>query len=104
MFARGAAHLGRGLQPAAEGRALWLAEHLAAQFIVELHARHPCGLAVRHAGQARGDGWGDAASGARGAAVHRDRGKSYRSTVYPDVKDQAPGKYEDKLSAKIPSD
>ena len=70
LFARSAAHLGRRLQPAAKGRALRLAEHLAAQFFIELYARHPGRLAIRHAGQGRGDGGRDAAGGAVGAAVH----------------------------------
>lgn len=70
MFARISAHLGRSLQPRAEGRALRLAKYLAAQFIVELDARHPGGLTVRHAGQGRGDGGRDAAGGAGGAADH----------------------------------
>lgn len=70
LLARLAAHLGGRLQPAAEGRACGLAEHLAAQLVIELNARHPGGLAVRHAGQGRGDGGGDAAGGAVGTAGH----------------------------------
>ena len=44
MFARSAAHFGRRLQPATEGRALGPAEYFAAQFSIELHARLTGGL------------------------------------------------------------
>ncbi|BCK88854.1 hypothetical protein MIZ01_2660 [Sideroxyarcus emersonii] len=69
IFARRSAHLGRRLQPAAKGRSLRLAKDFAAQLVIQLHARHPGRLAVRHAGQGRSDGGRDAAGGAVGTAV-----------------------------------
>lgn len=81
LLARLAAHFCGGLQPSAEGRALGLAEHLAAQIVVKLHAWQPGGLAIRHAGQGRGDGGCDAAGGAVGAAVHGARLYSHLTAV-----------------------
>lgn len=69
-LARLAAHLGGRLKTGTEGRALGLSEHPAAQLLVELYARHPGRLAVRHAGQRRSDGGCDAAGGTEGTAVH----------------------------------
>ena len=50
-----AAHLVGGLQADAERRSLGTAEQLAAQFGVELNARHPGRLAIGHAGDGPGD-------------------------------------------------
>ena len=54
---------------ASASRSARLAEHLAAQLIIQLHARYPGRLAIRHTGQGCVDGWRDAAGGAVGAAV-----------------------------------
>ena len=62
------AHLGRGLQPLAYGRARSLAKEQAAGVVAQLHAAHTGGFAVRHAGNGAGDRRRRAAGPAAGSA------------------------------------
>lgn len=66
-----AAHLLRGLQSAAEGRAFGPAEQAAAEILIELDAGHTRGLAVGHAGNRARDRWRDAAGAAARATGER---------------------------------
>ena len=53
LLARGAAHLGAGLERTAHGGAFRLAEELAAQDFVQVRAGHAGGFALWQAGQGR---------------------------------------------------
>ena len=64
LLVRGAAHLLRRLQAAAERRALRLPENRAAAVIQKLRATHPSRLALWHARQGRGNGGRDATGAA----------------------------------------
>jgi len=57
------------LQHSEKSRTLRRAEHLAAQRFIKLRTRHTGGLAMRQAGQRRGDGRREAAGGAGGRQI-----------------------------------
>ena len=71
VFTRCAAHLGAGLEAAANGGALGAAEQIARQVGREVCARLARPLAVGHLRSGGGNGRGDATGTTAGAAVHR---------------------------------